>query len=247
MKVFRTGLLDSAEACDIGVPAVPFRRLHAEPAAAALERAGGRIVMSTPIRRSPPTAGLSSTAGQITPTPSSSPSHTSRHRSRPPGALDADALEALGTSPIVNLHIHYDRKVLNDPVAAAIDSPVQWIFDRTSASGARTGQLVAVSLSNAVDEIGVSVADLRARYLPALERLLPAARGAEVIDFAVTHEPRATFRARPCPGSSGPDRARRSGHVLAGTWTDTGWPTTMEGAVRSGLDAAPQPSQVERG
>ena len=136
VKVFRTGLLDSAEACDIGVPAVPFRRLHAEPAAAALEQAGGRIVMSTPIhsvtadRRLVFDGGDDHADAVILAVP-----HESAPELAPPGALDADALEALGTSPIVNLHIHYDRKVLNDPVAAAIDSPVQWIFDRTSASG----------------------------------------------------------------------------------------------------------------
>jgi hydroxysqualene dehydroxylase len=240
VKVFRTGLLDSAEACDIGVPAVPFRRLHAEPAAAALEQAGGRIVMSTPIqsvtadRRLVFDGGADHADAVILAVP-----HESAPELAPPGALDADALEALGTSPIVNLHIHYDRRVLNDPVAAAIDSPVQWIFDRTAASGAQNGQLVAVSLSNAVEEIGVSVAELRARYVPALERLLPAARGAEVIDFAVTHEPRATFRAAP-----GSRKLRPTAHTavpgvyLAGAWTDTGWPATMEGAVRSGLDAA---------
>ena len=50
VKVFRTGLLDSAEACDIGIPSVPFERLHAQPAAAALERAGGRIIGGTPVR-----------------------------------------------------------------------------------------------------------------------------------------------------------------------------------------------------
>ena len=61
----------------------------------------------------------------------------------------------------------------------ALGSPVQWLFDRTEASGAGEGQLVAVSLSHATDEIGASVAELRERYLPALERLLPAARGAD--------------------------------------------------------------------
>ena len=209
VKVFRTGLLDSAEACDIGVPAVPFRQLHAEPAADALERAGGRIVMSTHIRSVTAERQLVFDGGSdeadavILAVP-----HELAPELAPPGALDRAALEALGSSPIVNLHIHYDRKVLDDPVAAAIGSPVQWIFDRTSASGAREGQLVAVSLSNAVDEIGASVAELRARYLPALERLLPAARGAKVIDFAVTHEPRATFRAAPGARSSGPAPTR---------------------------------------
>ena len=101
------------------------------------------------------------------------------------------------------------------------------------------GPAVAVSLSHAVDEIGASVAELRGRYLPALERLLPAARGAEVLDFAVTHEPRATFRAAPGARRLRPGtRTPVPGVYLAGAWTDTGWPATMEGAVRSGLTAA---------
>ena len=108
--------------------------------------------------------------------------------------LDVDGL---GASPIVNLHVHYDRRVLDEPLAAALDSPVQFVFDRTEASGAREGQLLAISISHAVDEIGASIGSLRERYLPALERLLPATRAATVLDFAVTHEPRATFRAAP--------------------------------------------------
>jgi uncharacterized protein with NAD-binding domain and iron-sulfur cluster len=139
----------------------------------------------------------------------------------------------------VNLHVHYDRRVLEEPLAAALDSPVQWMFDRTGASGAHEGQLVAISLSHAVDEIGASVAELRGRFLPALERLLPAARGAEVLDFAVTHEPRATFRAAPGTAKLRPgSRTPVSGIYLAGSWTSTGWPATMESAVRSGLAAA---------
>ena len=50
MKVFRTGLLDTADAADIGIPAAPFQRLHADPAQAAIERAGGRILSGTPVR-----------------------------------------------------------------------------------------------------------------------------------------------------------------------------------------------------
>jgi len=150
--------------------------------------------------------------------------------------LDVDGL---GASPIVNLHVHYDRRVLDEPLAAALDSPVQFVFDRTEASGAREGQLLAISISHAVDEIGASVESLRERYLPALERLLPAARGAAVLDFAVTHEPRATFRVSPGTHRLRPGpRTHVQGVYLAGAWTDTGWPATMEGAVRSGLTAA---------
>ena len=240
VKVFRTGLLDAADASDIGVPAVPFRLLHAEPAAAALEAAGGRIRASTPVRSVAPGGGIALDDGSdeadavILALP-----HDAVAEVAPPGTVDPEALAGLGTSPFVNLHVHYDRGVLEEPLAAALDSPVQWMFDRTAASGAGNGQLVAISLSHAVDEIGAPVAELRGRYLPAIERLLPAARGAEVLDFAVTHEPRATFRAAPGTGRLRPgSRTPVPGIYLAGSWTDTGWPATMESAVRSGLAAA---------
>ena len=240
-KVFRTGLLDSAAACDIGVPAVPFRRLHAEPAATALVQAGGQIRLGTPVRAVTGDRRLlldgdgdDDADAVILAVP-----HESAPELAPPGALDGDALAGLGTSPIVNLHVHYDRPVLDQPLAAAIGSPVQWLFDRTAAAGASEGQLIAVSLSHAVGEIGASVEELRGRYVPALERLLPAARGAQVLDFAVTHEPRATFRAAPGARRLRPGtRTPVPGVYLAGAWTDTGWPATMEGAVRSGLTAA---------
>ncbi len=240
VKVFRTGLLDSADACDIGIPTVPFQRLHADPAAAALTRAGGSVHTGTAVRsvtadlRLLIDDGADEADAVIVAVP-----HEAVAPIVPAGTVDASALAALGTSPIVNLHVQFDRPVLAGPLAAAIDSPVQWIFDRTEAAGAGEGQLVAVSLSHAVEEIGASVADLRGRYLPALERLLPAAAGAEVLDFAVTHEPRATFRVAPGTRELRPGaRTPVPGLYLAGAWTDTGWPPTMEGAVRSGVSAA---------
>ncbi len=140
----------------------------------------------------------------------------------------------------MNIHVHYDRRVLDEPLAAALGSPVQWIFDRTEASGARTGQLVAISLSHAVDEIGASVAELRSRYLPALERLLPAA--AERDGSRLSRSPMSPGRrSAPCPGTAKLRPGARTavpGVYLAGSWTDTGWPATMESAVRSGLAAA---------
>jgi hydroxysqualene dehydroxylase len=75
--------------------------------------------------------------------------------------------------------------------------------------------------------------------VPAVERLLPAATEAQLLDFAVTREPRATFRGRPGQAALRPGpRTAVPGLYLAGAWTDTGWPATMEGAVRSGLTAA---------
>ncbi len=80
---------------------------------------------------------------------------------------------------------------------------------------------------------------LRERFVPALAELFPAARDAQVTEFFVTRERRATFRQAPGSGALRPKAATlRPGLVLAGAWTATGWPDTMEGAVRSGLAAA---------
>jgi hydroxysqualene dehydroxylase len=238
-KVFRTGLLDSSDGCDIGVPAVPFERLHARPAAAALEQAGGTVQMSAPVRSVTGTGVVLEGGPEDADAVILAVPHEAVPAIAPPEAFDAEALAGLGSSPIVNVHVHYDRRVLEEPLAAALDSPVQWVFDRTEASGATEGQLVALSLSHAVEEIGSPVAEIRDRYLPALERLLPAARDAGVLDLAVTHEPRATFRVAPGTRRLRPGpRTPVAGLYLAGAWTDTGWPATMESAVRSGLAAA---------
>ena len=145
----------------------------------------------------------------------------------------------LGVSPIVNVHVHYDRRVTRLPFAAALESPVQWVFDKTRAAGVTTGQYLAVSLSAADSYVDVPAARLREQFLPALEQLFPAAADASVLDFFVTRERRATFRQVPGSGRLRPGAGTSvPGLALAGAWTDTGWPDTMEGAVRSGQNAA---------
>ena len=144
----------------------------------------------------------------------------------------------LGTSPIVNVHVIYDRRVTRLPFVAAVDSPVQWVFDRTGPSGLRSGQYLAVSLSAADAYVDVPASALRKQFLPAMADLLPAAREARVTDFFVTRERRATLRQVPgCERLRPGGATALPGLVLAGAWTDTGWPDTMEGAVRSGLNA----------
>ena len=137
------------------------------------------------------------------------------------------------------MHIVYDRRVTRLPFAAAVDSPVQWVFDRTGPSGLAAGQYLAISVSAADGVVDTPAAVLRDRFLPAMAQLFPAARGAQVTDFFVTRERRATFRQVPGCGERRPGAGTGlAGLVLAGAWTDTGWPDTMEGAVRSGLIAA---------
>ncbi len=148
----------------------------------------------------------------------------------------ARKLDRLGSSPIVNLHVVYDRVVCDEPFAAGVGTPVQYLFDRTAAGGAPSGcQYLAVSLSGAEREMRMSVDALRERYLPALRELFPRAREANVESFLATREHAATFRAAPGVSSLRPrPETRLPGLVLAGTWTDTGWPATLEGAVLSG-------------
>ncbi|MGG7614370.1 FAD-dependent oxidoreductase, partial [Streptomyces sp. ZG43] len=132
------------------------------------------------------------------------------HDLLPGGALDEpEKLTRIGTAPIINIHVLYDRKVVRRPFFTALDGPVQWVFDRTEASGLDHGQYLALSQSTAQAEIDTPVAELRARYLPELERLLPAARTARVEDFFVTRERTATFAAVPGVGALRPGPATR--------------------------------------
>ena len=171
--------------------------------------------------------------------------HEQAARLIPPGALPAETVDGwagLGAAPIVNLHVRYDRKVMDVPFAAAVDSPVQWVFDRTRISGMHArgddGQYLAVSLSAADEYVNMSVAELRGMFVPALAELFPEARAETVTEFFVTRERRATFRQVPGTARLRPKSATAlPGLALAGAWTDTGWPDTMEGAVRSGLNA----------
>ena len=158
----------------------------------------------------------------------------------PDGALpDGVDPRALGVSPIVNLHVVYDRPVTTHAFAAAVDSPVQWVFDRTGSSGIGDGQYLAISLSGADGFEDKTSEQLRNEFLPALADLFPAAGHAEVASFFVTREPRATFRGVPGTAKHRPGPVTNvPGLFLAGAWTNTGWPATMEGAVRSGHAAA---------
>jgi len=263
--VFRRGLLSSADAGDIGFHVGTLGQIIAAPAAIALRRAGVEVRFGwrgEEIARTASGLQLLGRGGRSAEAEEDQQERTGADGERE--ALDADALivaiphsraagllepllgrraarlRELGASPIVNLHVVYDRVVCEAPFAAGVGTPVQYIFDRTAAAGAPAGcQYLAVSLSGAQREMKESVDDLAARYLPALRELLPAARGARVESFLVTREHAATFRASPGVQTLRPGpRTEVPGLLLAGTWTDTGWPATLESAVLSGHLAA---------
>jgi hydroxysqualene dehydroxylase len=244
--VFRSALLDRADAGDIGFHTAALSDTVGEPAERALRAAGVEVRLGWRAQRLERTAtgfevhdgrddGLSADAAIV----------ALPHQRA--GALLASLLptiagdlDALGSSPIVNLHVVYDRRVCDEPFAAGVGTPVQYLFDRTMAAGAPPDcQYLAVSLSAAEREMRMSVEELRERYLPALEALLPRAREATVESFLVTREHAATFRAAPGVGALRPGaQTDVPGLAVAGAWTDTGWPATLESAVLSGHAAA---------
>lgn len=252
VKVFRTGMLETISGGDIGVPRVPLENLHSEPAHRALVEAGATVRLRT--RAVDVRAGA--TGPSVLVRDGSSPHSPVEELTADsvvlavPHHAAAKVLEAsptpgtrdwrgLSSSPIVNVHVHFDRVVTDLEMAAVIDSPVQWLFDRTEAAGAANGQYLVVSLSAAGSLVNARSKDLRELFVPALCRLFPRARQARIVDFFVTREPNATFQ--PAPGTGAlrpPARTDVPGVVLAGAWTDTGWPDTLEGAVRSGNTAA---------
>jgi hydroxysqualene dehydroxylase len=176
---------------------------------------------------------------------------------------EASRWSGLGASPIVNVHIVYDRRVCDLQFAAGVGTPVQYVFDRSEAAGltltgspygaqpeghtprgaskqaGSDGQYLAISLSGAAEEMELSSERLRERYVGAMQELFPRARGAIVRSVHVSREHAATFAARPGTESLRPEpRTSVAGLVMAGAWTNTGWPATLEGAVLSGHAAA---------
>jgi squalene-associated FAD-dependent desaturase len=256
-KVFQTGLLTDTRAGDIGWSRVPLGDLHGRRAAAALEKAGVQVHLEAAVHGVEPGAdgagsftvhtgdGTFAADAVIMAVP-----HDVAGRLLPAGSVPNQArLGELGMSAILDVHLVFDRPVTRWPLLAGLDSPVQWVFDRTTSSGLSTEaaphqgqqgqQYVAVSVSAADELLGRRPDDLAAWIATELARLLPEAAGARVLDALVTKERHATFRAvpgtaalRPPPGTA------RPGLAVAGAWTDTGWPATMEGAVRSGRAAA---------
>ncbi len=246
-KVFRTGLLESAGGADIGWPLVPLSTLHDELPSGALDAAGVEVVTGAPVAvggARPAAASVSTADGGrrwdadavVVALP-----HQAVAGVLPDGALTPGVEPGrLGASPIVNVHLVYDRRVTDLPFAAAIGSPVQFLFDRTTTAGLRgPGQYLAISLSAADAEVDQKASAIVAGMTEAVAALLPKAERAQLVDAMVSRERAATFRGGPGTAAHRPAAETAiPGLVLAGAWTATGWPDTMEGAVRSGRAAA---------
>ena len=143
----------------------------------------------------------------------------------------------LESSPIVSVHLLLDRPLLRTPIAALLSSDAHWVFDRGALTGHQPeagGQYLTVVSSGVPELMDVRGRELVDRIAGQLTERLG---DAELVWSRVSREPNATIALRPGTVRPGVQTARPN-VARAGTWTDTGWPATMESAVRSGRAAA---------
>jgi hydroxysqualene dehydroxylase len=225
----KTALLGEPEDADIVLPARPLGEMHGEAAGRVLEAAGATVETGA---RMEELDALDSDAVVLAVPPEEA------------ARLLGEPAPELEHSPIVSVHLLFDRQLLHTPLAALLGSPAHWIFGRGLLTGSDPRYVTVVS--SGAPELEA----LRGRELVELiagavtERLGEA----ELVWSRVSREPHATIALR--PGSDvrrpGPETSRPN-VVRAGAWTATGWPATMEGAVRSGRAAALALAQTREG
>ncbi len=142
---------------------------------------------------------------------------------------------ALEDSPIVSVHLWFDRQLLEQPLAGLLGSDAHWVFDRGALTGSRPdrGQYLTVVSSGVPELLEVRGRELVERIAAQLTERLGEA---ELLWSRVSREPYATVALRPGVRRPGVETARPN-VARAGAWTDTGWPATMESAIRSGRRA----------
>ncbi len=249
-QVFRESFLKSAEAGRMGVPAVPLSQLYGT-AAAYIQARGGKVHLRASVESIRPDAeGVQLCVGGedvhadygILATPFGGVEKLL------PDVPEAEALrqelQRLEPSPITGIHLWFDREITPLEHAVLLERTIQWMFHKSKILATRrdSGQigsyveLVVSASKTLVDKPRGDIIDLAVRELG---EFFPIVREAKVTKATVIKEVQATFS--PTPGS---DAFRPSNNspwlqlFLAGDWTATGWPSTMEGAVRSGYGAA---------
>jgi squalene-associated FAD-dependent desaturase len=157
----------------------------------------------------------------------------------PPAQLAAilGAASAMTSMPIVTVNLWYDRRVMEDSFVGLPGRDMQWVFDKRLAFGSDTSHLSLVS-SGATRLTAMGRDELTALASREVEDALPAARGARLIRATVVREKQATFSLAPRQPSRPGTQTPVEGLLLAGDWTDTGLPGTIESAVLSGHRAA---------
>ncbi|MFN2627578.1 MAG: hydroxysqualene dehydroxylase HpnE [Gaiellaceae bacterium] len=219
----RTGLLSGRAASELVLPVRPLGWMHGHAAGSALQAAGATVRTHARVE----SLEELDVDGIVVALP---PAESARLLGEPESQLE--------DSPIVSVHLLFDRTLLRRAFGALIDSPAHWVFDRGALTGhpPERGQYLTVVSSGVPDLL-----EVRGRELVELMAGELTARfgEAEVLWSRVSREPRATVALR--PGTSSLRSATKTDRrriVRAGAWIQTGWPATMESAVRSGRAAA---------
>jgi squalene-associated FAD-dependent desaturase len=229
----QTALLGERDASDLLLPTAPLGEVHGEAAGRTLARRGATLRTNARVLSLEDDAAVLVDGERIEGDVfvlALPPAESSRLLGEPAPALE--------DSPIVSVHLLFDRPILRYPLAALLGSDAHWVFDRgrLTRHAPERGQYLTVVSSGAPELL-----ELRGRTL--VDRIASELTGrlgaAELLWSRVSREPAATFAARPGTAALrlGPNTARPN-VVRAGAWTATGWPATMEGAIRSGRTAA---------
>jgi hydroxysqualene dehydroxylase len=229
----QTALLGKRRASDLVLPIAPLGPMHGEAAGEILRKSGAVVRLGSRVEALERNAAVVAGSERFEAdgfVVAVTPTESARLLEEPAHSLDE--------SPIVSVHLLFDRRILKPPLAALLASPAHWVFDRGRLTGHKPnqGQYLTVVASGAPELLeirGRELVDLMARELT--RRL----GRAELVWSRVSREPAATFAARPRTTIIRPSvfTVRRN-VVRAGAWTRTGWPATMEGAVQSGRLAA---------
>lgn len=251
-KVFHESFLRSAPAGRLGIPAAPLSEFFA-PIAELARRKGVDIRFKTGIESIGQASGnrWQVQAGGETFTASSVILATSfkQTESLLAGLSASTSTRAVPNvdfskftvAPITTVHFWYDRDVTGIDHAVLLDTRIQWMFDKSRIRRwpVERGSYLELVISASWPELEMGREEILSSALQELEQFFPAVKAATLLKSGILKEARATFSVTPGLDSFRPKQATQwPGLYLAGDWTATEWPSTMEGAVRSGRLAA---------
>jgi zeta-carotene desaturase len=252
-KVFHESFLRSPQAGRMGIPAKPMSEFF-EPVVKLARRLGVDVRMNTgvdAIARTPDGRWKLRTGTDEMETGAVVLATDFRHTARlmntlagegaAPGAYKPFEFERFVAAPITTIHLWYDREVCDLDCAALLDARIQWLFakSRIRRGKAERGSYLELVISASWPEISMSREQILASALSEVELFLPRVREARLLKSAVLKEARATFSVTPGLDPFRPPQTTEYPRLfVAGDWTSTEWPSTMEGAARSGRLAA---------
>lgn len=245
-KVFVDGFLAHRNAYEIDVPTVPLGELYGDKLLARLRRLGVQVWAESTVREVIP-EGESSIVVRLANGPDrSADAAVVALPWRKAGDLLAPLVSRFpgvskwrefGAAPISGVHLWFDRPITELPHAVLVGTLAQWVFGSVDATRAEHYYQVVVSASYDLEALDKSATV--DRIVGELRRVFPAAADAKLLRWKIVTEPEAVFSARPGIDALRPGQTTPIPRLfLAGDWTATGWPSTMEGAVRSGYLAA---------